>query len=258
MNHPIVLEQVHQLAARVSSEGSAEQQVRAIFRSTLQREPSESQLAGAMELLAGPSPVPESPAKGEKDWSYGYGVLDEESGKTTKFTLLPHFTGTAWQGGPAFPDPVIGWVQLSAKGGHPGNDREHAVIRRWTAPTAMSVQISGALQHDPAPGDGIRAFVVSSARGVLTRVRLHQQRMEVAHEPIDVQAGETLDFIVDIDRELNSDQFDWEIEITQPGSESAQRWNSTKDFPVPPNPELTPLEQLVQVLFCSNEFLFVD
>jgi hypothetical protein len=82
--------------------------------------------------------------------------------------------------------------------------------------------------------------------------------MEVAHEPIDVQAGETLDFIVDIDRELNSDQFDWEIEITQPGSESAQRWNSTKDFPVPPNPELTPLEQLVQVLFCSNEFLFVD
>ena len=258
MNHPIVLEQVHQLAARVSSEGSAEQQVRAIFRSTLQREPLESQLTGAMELLAGPSPVPESPAKGEKDWSYGYGVLDEELGKTTKFTLLPHFTGTAWQGGPAFPDPVIGWVQLSAKGGHPGNDREHAVIRRWTAPTAMSVQISGVLQHDPAPGDGIRAFVVSSVRGVLTRVRLHQQRMEVAHEPIDVQAGETLDFIVDIDRELNSDQFDWEIEITQPGSESAQRWNSTKDFPTPPNPELTPLEQLVQVLFCSNEFLFVD
>ncbi|MEZ6080283.1 MAG: hypothetical protein R3C56_32820 [Pirellulaceae bacterium] len=27
----------------------------------------------------------------------------------------------------------LGWVQLSAEGGHPGNDTDHAV-RRWTAP----------------------------------------------------------------------------------------------------------------------------
>lgn len=258
MNHPIVLELVHEMAARVADAGGAEQQVRAIFQSTLQREPSSDQLAGALELLAAEVPAPSEPAKGAKDWSYGYGVLDEAMGKTAGFTPLPYFTGTAWQGGPIYPDPSIGWVQLSATGGHPGNDRQHAAIRRWTAPAAMSVRLTSRLQHDPDLGDGIRAFVVSSRSGVLSSVRIHKQQSQQVLGPMEVQAGDTLDFIVDIDKELNSDQFNWEIEIVQQGDETTAPWNSKNDFPVPPNPELTPLEQLVQVMFCSNEFLFVD
>ncbi len=54
--------------------------------------------------------------------------------RVTGFTALPHFTGSAWQGGAAWPDAKLGWVQLTATGGHPGNDRSHAAVRRWTAP----------------------------------------------------------------------------------------------------------------------------
>jgi hypothetical protein len=35
-------------------------------------------------------------------------------------------------------------------------------------------------------------------------------------------------------------------------------WNSERDFPKNTTQELTPLEQLAQVLICSNEFLFLD
>lgn len=258
MNHRLVLDQVRELAARVSEAGDAEQQIRALFQRTLQREPSESQLRDALELLTTDAPAPEAPSPTAKDWSYGYAVVDETNGQTMGFTPLPHFTGTTWQGGATHPDAAIGWVQLSAKGGHPGNDRQHACVRRWTAPSAMSVQLVSQLKHEPAQGDGIRAFIVSSRRGILSTVRIHRQSSELTQGPLSVEAGETLDFIVDIDKELNSDQFEWTVTLTEQGRDDGKQWNSVSDFPKPPNPDLTPLQQLAQVLFCSNEFLFVD
>jgi hypothetical protein len=36
------------------------------------------------------------------------------------------------------------------------------------------------------------------------------------------------------------------------------KWNSESDFPRNTVNLLTPLEQLAQVLMCSNEFMFVD
>jgi hypothetical protein len=79
-------------------------------------------------------------------------------------------------------------------------------------------------------------------------------------EPINVLAGDTIDFAVDIDQLLNSDQFLWQItvEAMEPAEQQPSRWNSEADFPKPVNPTLTPMEQLAQVLLCSNEFLFVD
>jgi len=34
-----------------------------------------------------------------------------------------YYTGEAWQGGPDWPDAKLGWVQLTAEGGHTGNDK---------------------------------------------------------------------------------------------------------------------------------------
>ena len=48
------------------------------------------------------------------DWSYGFGAYDEATQRVTGFTPLPHFTGNAWQGGEAWPDAALGWVQLTA------------------------------------------------------------------------------------------------------------------------------------------------
>jgi hypothetical protein len=62
---------------------------------------------------------------------------------------LPHFTGSAWQGGPAYPDGKLGWAQLTATGGHPGNDLAHAAVRRWTAPRDMRIRMQSTLIHEP-------------------------------------------------------------------------------------------------------------
>ncbi|MBX3439711.1 MAG: PSD1 domain-containing protein, partial [Planctomycetaceae bacterium] len=135
MNHPLVLEQARSLAALTNEVASDEEKVTILFERLFQRTPSavevsESlQLVGAASQIATPPPPITAP-----DWQYGYGALNEESQRVDGFTPLPHFTGNAWQGGANYPDAELGWVQLTASGGHPGNDRQHASIRRWTAP----------------------------------------------------------------------------------------------------------------------------
>ncbi|MFM7057593.1 MAG: PSD1 and planctomycete cytochrome C domain-containing protein [Planctomycetota bacterium] len=275
MNHPFVLLQARSLAERAATHATdPEAQIKHLFQLTLQRTPMPAEHAAALELLNQPSPPTEPPPITAADWSYGFGRLDESAGKVVNFQPLPHWTGTAWQGGPAFPDSALGWVQLTATGGHPGNDLAHACIRRWTAPRNLTITIQSTLVHEPEPGDGIRAFIVSSRAGVLASTVIHKQKQQPAVTSISVQAQETIDFLVDVREQLNSDQFLWSVKIssdktpadpvpatlTPPTNVPADpaTWDSASDFPKAPNSELTPLQQLAHVLLCSNEFLFVD
>ena len=259
LNHPLVLAQARQLAAS-SDQDSPTARVEHLFQQVLQRNPSRTEVNEALSLVnaaAGPGATRTSPT--EADWQYGYGAFDETAQRVTGFTPLPHFTGDAWQGGPNWPDTKLGWVQLTATGGHPGNTRLVAAVRRWVAPRAMTVSITSKLIHEAQPGDGIRAFVVSSQQGVLAQAILHQDKVSLDAE-LEVQPGDTIDFVVDIDKILNSDQYLWEASIIEvpKDSNTATRWNSKEDFPSNTVAMLTVWEQLAQVLFCSNEFFFID
>lgn len=261
MNHPFILEQVRALAALSDSAPAPEDRVALMFERTLQRPPGDHEVAQALALVrasAAETPQPSIPPTAG-DWSYGFGALNEESMRVDGFTPLPHFTGSAWQGGPSYPDAALGWVQLTATGGHPGNDRAHACVRRWTAPRAMTVAIRSKLTHEPAAGDGIRAFVISSRKGQLASASIHHDTRELNIDPVAVEAGETIDFLVDIGDGLNSDQYLWTTMITDHSAEApGAAWNSEADFPQEIIRQLTGWEQLAQVLFCSNEFLFID
>ena len=269
MNHPIVLERAKALAKTVAEVSDPAEQIRQLYLRTLQRPPSPAQLEDALQLVREESPEAEMPVPTAADWTYGYGAIDETTQKITSFTPLPHFSGSAWQGGPAFPDGPLGWVQLSAVGGHPGNDRQHAVIRRWTAPRAMTISVKSELIHEPDPGDGVRAFIVSSRSGVLQSAKAHKQTVTMNVDSIAVEPGDTLDFLVDIGDVLNSDQYFWRCQLAEASAGSPEaiaknvesppgKWNSEADFPRNTVNLLTPLEQLAQVLMCSNEFMFVD
>ncbi len=259
MNHPLILARARELANRVRSSPS-KIGVRSLFQNVLEREPAEQEIAEALAFLEQTEPTPTAaPPVTAKDWQYGFGFYDEDKQRVAEFEKLPHFTGSAWQGGANWPDAKLGWVQLTAAGGHPGNDRKHAAVRRWTAPRDMTVQIRSMLIHEPKAGDGIRAFVVSSSAGLLKSAQVHQQTIDLNVNSRKVTAGETIDFIVDIGKVLNSDQFLWTITLTETGNaEAITAWNSETDFPQDRPQKLTPWEQLAQVLLCSNEFLFVD
>ncbi len=260
MNHPFVLQQARTLAAMVSSSDTAVEKVQQLYERVFQRRATEDELNQAISFLESIAvPDAEPPSATEQDWQYGYGTYNEQTERVDHWQPLPHFTGSAWQGGPNWPDAKLGWTQLTALGGHPGNDRDHACIRRWTAPREMSIQLQSTLTQQAAPGDGIRAMIVSSRQGRVAYALIHQDTKELGREVLHVQQGETIDFLVDIGKILNSDQFQWKINIREIKENSdGIVWDSVSDFPRDRTSQLGLWEQLAQVLLCSNEFYFVD
>lgn len=235
-----------------------ERKVQHLYQALYQRTATRAEVAAALKFIAkaGTDPAPTPPPVRETQWRYGTGEYDEAAKSLKSFTPLPHFTGSAWQGALPWPGGETGWAQLTAEGGHPGNTRSYACVRRWIAPHSATVEIAGTLKHEPEQGDGVRAFVISSRLGELKTAAVHKSETDMAVAHVAVQAGDTIDFIVDIGGTLNSDQFLW-APVIKAGETT---WNARSEFDGPrPAPSLlTPWEQYAQVLLLANEFAFID
>jgi hypothetical protein len=256
LNHPFLAGRAKAMAARVR-DARPEDAVRRLYRAAYQREPTAPQIRAALSFLDSATQEPEStPTPESLAWSYGFGAIDPCQNRVAGFRLLPHFNGSAWGGGPKWPDKELGWVRLTARGGHAGNDLKHAAIRRWTAPRAMTLAIRSTATHEADPGDGIRCWIVSGRDGVLKSAAIHHAEARLDADAVEVDAGDTIDFVVDLREGLNSDEFVWVPEIREEGSGAT--WDAARDFAGPAVPRLTPLEQLAQVILMANELMFVD
>ena len=256
LNDDLLLRRSQALAKRTATVASPEERVQQMFRAVHQRNATSQQIAAALTLVEAKETDPEvALAATAAEWQYGFAAYDETAQRSKGFTKLPHFTGSAWQGGGNWPDAKLGWVQLTADGGHAGNDLEHAAVRRWTAPRDMTVKVESTLKHETAAGDGVRGRLINSRSGLVYEAKVHNSAADFKAESLDLKAGDTLDFAVDIGGTLNSDQFIWEVRITA-GEPTV--WNSRTDFGGPRTTQLDPWEQLAQVLFSTNEFLFID
>ena len=257
LNGPFAANRAKALARRFADLAPAER-VQQLHQALYQRPATEGEIAGALRFVREaeadqtdrPAPVRAT------QWRYGTGSYDETAKRVKTFSALPHFTGAAWQGAEQWPGAESGWAQLTAEGGHPGNTRAHACVRRWVAPRDATISITGTLTHEPEQGDGVRAFIVSSRQGELKSVSVHQSKAEMSAPNLAVQAGDTIDFIVDIGNTLSYDQFLWAPVITADGD----RWDARAEFTGPRRATelLTAWEQYAQVLLLANEFAFVD
>ena len=264
MNDPMVVDRARAIVRSIRlGGGTRDAQLSKLFRRVWQREPTDRERNEARQLLsAAAGGAVSRPRSTVAAWQYGYGAYDATSQRVTGFSPLPHFNGSSWRGGEAYPDAKLGWVQLTAAGGHPGNTPNHASVRRWTAPNKMRLSIASRLIHEPSQGDGIRALIISSRAGLLAKTAIHQDAIALNVGPRQVAAGETIDFVVDIRETLNYDQFLWSATLQGEVSPTSQgeppKWDSRKDFTPSQRAYLDAWEQLAQALLCSNEFMFVD
>jgi hypothetical protein len=268
MNSPFVVEQARALAARpeVASQKSAEGKVQQLYRLAYGRAATAKEVELSLRFLKSLEGTPSAaPETAPKLWDYGCGEVDEATGRLKGFQPLQRH-GAAYQGGPELPDAKVGWVSLSAIGGHPG-DPQHAAVRRWIAPKDGVVRIVGAIKHAEERGDGIRARIVSSRSGVLGTWMAHNQRVEGGVERVEVKKGDTLDFVVDCRGSVDYDSFTWSpaIRLLDPGDPAgtaiAAEWRASQEFDTAAPeaaPALSAWEKYAQVLLISNEFMFVD
>jgi hypothetical protein len=251
MNSPFIMEQAGLLAGQsdVQREDKPEKRVQAIYRRVLGRNATAKEIALGVTYVQSASSAPavtRAPA-----WQYGYGT------GAADFHPLTTFTTQGWHGGAKLPDPALGWCLLTATGGHAGNDVAHGVIRRWAAPQAGTIVISGTLGHHAAGGDGVHGRIVSSRQGEIASWQVARLDAETRISGLIVEAGETLDFIVDCRADNNADSFTWAPSIKM----GEEEWNAQSAFggPAPkPLPAMSAWEKYVHVLLESNEFVFVD
>jgi hypothetical protein len=268
LNSDFVAERARALAGRddVRSLGGREK-IERLHHLVYQRAAEPSEVERGLRFIAAaekePPLVPRPPPR--PVWQYGYGEVDEAPLAVKAFAPLLHFTGQAWQGGAAWPDERLGWVQVTAQGGHAGNDRRHASVRRWVAPRDQVVSIAGTLEHTPREGDGVRGSIFAGDR-LLATWNVHAAKVETRFEPVAVKAGEAIDFAVDCRSTVDHDMFQWTpvLKTVHPASaapEEAMEWNAGKQFAGPPEQPPVPLatwEKYAQVLLLANEFLFID
>jgi uncharacterized protein DUF1553/uncharacterized protein DUF1549 len=265
MNHPFVVQQAKALIKDAAAGKSDVDRIHFIYGKLFQRSPTQVELEADRRFIREDQTTVIAVADHSPSWHYGYGEWDESTGHVKDFKPLPHFTGSAWQGAESWPNKELGWAQITATGGHPGNDRKHAVVRRWIAPASGTYDIHSVLIHEPEAGDGIRGFMSHSRLGKLRDTKLLGSKADFNLTAMAFQTGDTLDFIVDIADGLNSDQFLWSPKILPSthttgsgGDTSEEVWDAAKDFFAQPKSQLNAWEQLVQVLMLSNEFMFVD
>jgi hypothetical protein len=284
MNSPFAIEQATHLAQRVagveptaspqtnalgdrqsldpshpphSSSGDVRRLVK-LFRCALGRDPSLDELTEALQFVDKGDPPIAAKITNQLAWQYGWGAYDDAV-HAVQFNPLPRLVGDAWQGGPKLPDPTLGWVMLTASGGHPG-DMAHCAIRRWIAPSDGTLRIEGLLSHTATQGDGVRGRIVASRAGVVGAWEAHNNEQVTNAAQLAIKAGDTVDFITDHRATLDTDSFDWTVTMRLKASDSApeQVWDSAAGFHGPLTPPLTRWQELAQVLLMSNEFAFVD
>ncbi len=259
MNSPFLIEQVRALNERTKSADTAAR-INALYRLAYARDAAPDEIALAQRFIQSAQEMGSEGAKAEAPvWQFGYGVVNMSIGRVQGFTPLPHFTGQSWQGGPNIPDPKLAYTLLTANGGHPGNDQQHAVIRRWIAPMDGVVTVSGTLTRPEKQGDGVRARVVSSRSGIVGEWTLPNGSVETPVAKVDVKKGDTLDFVVDPLGGPAFDGFGWAPVIRQMMGGSGE-WTAQAGFTGPKTAAgtLGPWEKLAQVILLSNEFAFVD
>jgi mono/diheme cytochrome c family protein len=262
MNNAFVIQQAQAIAARadVTSLIDPAERIQKLHAILFQRPASEHHVALArsfIEQASAEKPPEKVAAKPGSPWQYGYGEFDEKDARVKTFAALPFYAGDAWQGGTAWPDKELGWVKLTADGGHCGNDHKHDAIRRWVAPADGRIMIEGKIAHAFPQGDGVFARIVSSNNGVVASWSVHNSSAMTNIEGLDVKAGDTVDFVVDLKGTIDYDEFTWAPVIRSMNNE----WHTEKDFaaaPKAPADKLNPWERYVQVLLLSNEFMFVD
>jgi len=233
-----------------------------LFRQILGRDPTTQEQSQAAAFLS--QPVAENALAGDPRDAWQYGIATWQDETLTDFRALKTFRDKRWQFEETFPSPgPMSYASITREGGHPADGDHGVVVRRWTSPYDGSLNLTGSVGRPSDQGDAINAIV--QVRGdTVWQEKIPTGDRSYESIETEIRRGDVVDWIVHSDATLSHDGFrcSTRLSITPANGTATITVNAADEFSGPytstPVRSLDRIEQLAQVLFLSNEFLFVD
>ena len=178
---------------------------------------------------------------------------------------FPIFSNDVWKTGPDPATAPIRWLNAGATGGHVGAG--HDLILRWRALGAGQVRMVGKLERTQKGGKTLAWNVANSKSPEFKNHTLAPEgNAEIKSEWITVTVGDTVDLVLRAPEGDGCGGVAWKLRIMgreSPVGKPVEVGNLRDQFPTTnsPPPSISagdPWADLIQMLWASNEFHFID
>jgi mono/diheme cytochrome c family protein len=264
LNSPFVIEQARALLQRpdIAAEKNPRRRLTQLYRLLYGRAPAPAEIALGLKFINNPANNRNEAANSQASaWQYGQGEYDEKAGRVKSFNPFVWFLSGEWRNSPMPGDPRTPTAWLNNKGGLIYEGKSNALIRRWVAPFAGRVTLTGVLEQNFENGcrkcDGVQAHVVSSRHGSAGHWAAGLEKVTTEVKEITVEPGDTLDFINEVSKGSAGNGFKWTVTIRRMDAPN-ESWDSLRDFRAPWVAPLTAWERYAQTLLATAEFLVLD
>jgi hypothetical protein len=263
LNSPLLIRQAEKLAASPDFQSLPDDAARIhfIYDRIYQRQPTEAELADMTQWLAAVDPADYAPRLAGA-WEVRYardtdGVLSEEQN-------FPMFHENSWRTGTELAKAPIRFLNVGAQFGHTADG--FSPIIRWRAHSSGQVKLDGEIKRTQKDGTRLEWKIFHNGRDIATTALGSNQTTPITSEWLDVTAGSTVDFVLRAPEPVNNCSTSWTLSMTgreNPDSHPRELGNFKDQFPKNNNPPPTlkpssPWADIIQMLWASNEFNFIE
>ena len=263
LNGRLVLRQAARLSSDAAFKGLPDDRTRIhwIYQKLFRRAPSDEEMQVAQDWIGSANPADYAPPLGGY-WEVRHGP--DEGKPSADLSPFPIFADNVWK---ITPDPStspIRWLNAGARGGHAS--ARYTMVMRWRSNGAGKVRMTGQLTRTQKGGN-ILAWRIDGKGATLAEARLSPDAsVDIAGTWIDVKPGDTMDFVLRAPDGDACGNVNWTLRIEGRESESqpvAEVGDFTRQFPTSNDPipgaaSADPWADLIQMLWASNEFHFID
>ncbi len=264
LNGPLVLRQAERLAADPAfielPDDAA--RVRHLYQRIFQREATPDEVDQAVGWIAAAETEDYRPRLAGH-WEIRH--APDTGGPLDELRSFPLFADGVWKTGTDPATAPIRWLNAGANGGHAAAG--HALVLRWRSHGNGEARLTGKIKRTQQGGATLAWDVAGPDNARLAGSALApESEASVDSGWIEVAGGGTLDFIL---RAADGDacggvSWDFRVEGRESADgEIAEIGNLRRDFPTndtpPPLPAAaSPWADLIQMLWASNEFHYID
>lgn len=233
-----------------------------LYRRLFQREPSQGESSAIVQWLSRVNPANYQPKLGGT-WEIRH--ADDSPTLPLEVREFPLFADDAWKTGPDPATAPIRWLNVGAGGGHVSN--HHAMILRWRANASGEVKMTAHLKRTQKGGDTLAWRIdAQGIRSVGEGRFAPESTIDAAGQWVTVKAGETVDLVLRAPDGDSCGGIAWTVKVMgreNPSAKPVPVGNFTSEFPRPDAPAAVaaagnPWADVVQMLWASNEFNFID